>query len=103
MLTIIKTIRWTNIHKNIFAKFATNSNKEYIPLRPLKEERTVLYDSAFRTKLSWFARLLAYTPFIALSLEGLINEWSPLIIGGSVICLIYGIRKMGRVRFFVSH
>jgi hypothetical protein len=47
--------------------------------------------------------VLIFTPFLAVSLDGFINEWTNWRIAGSLFCLWAGFRVMHFINFAKTH
>jgi hypothetical protein len=48
-------------------------------------------------------RTLAFTPFFAFSLEGLLNEWTTFTGAATFISFFFGIRVISFINFYRSH
>lgn len=67
--------------------FSKGKEDTYIPVRPLKEDRNLLFSSRPPSGLSFSGKVLIYTPFMAVALDGFINEWTNWCIFGSLFLL----------------
>lgn len=79
--------------------FSEGKEDTYIPVRPLKEDRNLLFSSRPPSGLSLSGKVLIYTPFMAVALDGFINEWTNWRIFGSLFLLWAGARAARCVNF----
>ena len=85
------------------SQFKFSEANSYVPIRPLKDQRNLLFTVGQPQSLPFFIRLLASTPALGFTLEGLINDWSPGVIGGALIGTFFAVRLMNYLNFFKAH
>ena len=83
--------------------YTFSTSNAYIPVRPLKEDNNVLFDTGRPIRINFFQRLIAFTPFLAFGLEGLINGWTILVTGGTIVSAMFGRTIMKMARFHMAH
>ncbi len=68
MIRIFKSARTASL-----LNFSTAKPETYIPLRPLKDDRNLLFSVGAPSSVSLSGKILIYTPFLATALDGFIN------------------------------
>lgn len=91
------------INNNTFFRFSNDKEQVYIPMRTLKEDRNVLFTIDNPKGVPITTKVLIFTPFLAVGLDGFINEWTNWRIAGSVLFFWLGLRVLAYNHFGKSH
>jgi len=77
-----------------------SSGTAYIPIRPLKEHRNILYTRGTEIRYSYLPKVINCAPLAALLIEGFVNGWSGLVIAGSVLTFLLALKTNGAISLF---
>lgn len=103
MIRIFKGLRSVSRLTTTPFHFSTPKEDTYIPIRPLKDDKNLLFTIGMPSNISFSAKVLIFTPFLATSLDGFINEWTNWRIAGSLLFLLAGFRVVHLFNFLKAH